>query len=474
VSDPIAAALTRDLPRITQRLVDYVRIPSVSTDPAFAEGIRAAQDYLIGWLGSAGFAGARHLASQGHAPVYAEWLGEPGALTILVYGHYDVQPPAPLDKWLSPPFEPQIRDGRLYARGASDDKGPVVVAIEALAAFLRLEHRLPVNVKILIEGEEEVGSMHLAQVVRAHRDLLAADVVISADGARWRADLPTVTVGARGMTGFEFVVTTAAKDLHSGRYGGIVANALHVVAELIASLRRRDGRIAVSGFYDGIADPEAAERAALAQLPFDEPQFFAPLGAMPAGEAGFTTLERLFLRPTLEVNGLWGGYTGPGTKTVIPHEAHAKLTARLVPGQAPQRVKAAIMAHLERCCPAGARLTFIETRGSTAAYLIPPLHPALAIAERVIGELAGRPALRVRMGATLPINQIFSEELGIDTIPFSFATSDEDYHAPNEFFRLSALEEGLVAWTRLLRSLASEDTAAYRPFRRPTAAPKRG
>jgi len=471
VSDPVAAALNRDLPRITQRLVDYVRIASVSTDPAFADGIHAAQEYLIGWLAGAGFTGARLLPSQGHAPVYAEWLGAPGALTILVYGHYDVQPPDPLDKWVSPPFEPQIRDGRLYARGASDDKGPVVVAIETLAAFLRLEGRLPVNVKILIEGEEEIGSMHLAEVVRAHRDLLAADVVISADGARWRADLPTITVGARGMTGFAFAVTTAAKDLHSGRYGGIVGNALHVMAQMIASLRHPDGRIAVAGFYDGIDDPAAAEREALAQLPFDELQFFTALGATPAGEPGFTSLERLFLRPTLEVNGLWGGYTGVGTKTVIPHEARAKLTARLVPGQEPPRVKAAIMAHLERCCPAGARLTFIETRGSTAAYLIPPSHPALAVAERVMGDIAGRPALRVRMGATLPINQIFSAELGIDTIPFSFATADEDYHAPNEFFRLSALEDGVVAWTLLLRALAGDDIAAYRPYHRTVASP---
>jgi acetylornithine deacetylase/succinyl-diaminopimelate desuccinylase-like protein len=469
LTDPVAAALRADLPRITQRLADYVRIPSVSTDPSFSDGIRAAQDYLIGWLGSAGFASARRLPSRGHAPIYAEWLAGPGTLTILVYGHYDVQPPDPLDKWVSPPFEPRIQDGRLYARGASDDKGPVVVAIETLAAFLRLEGRLPVNVKVLIEGEEEIGSIHLAETVRAHRDLLAADVVISADGARWRADLPTITVGARGMTGFEFVVTTAAKDLHSGRYGGIVPNALHVIAELITSVRRPDGRIAVVGFYDGIHDAPAAEREALAQLPFDEPQLFAALGTTPAGEPGFTTLERLFLRPTIEVNGLWGGYTGVGTKTVIPHEARAKLTARLVPGQEPQKVKAALMAHFESRCPPGARLTFIDTRGSTAAYVIPLTHPTVAVAERVIGEVANRPVLRVRMGATLPINQIFAEELGIDTVPFSFATADEDYHAPNEFFRLSALEEGTEAWTRLLRALANERVAAYQPFRRPIA-----
>ncbi|MDQ4061924.1 MAG: dipeptidase [Pseudomonadota bacterium] len=466
MSDPVLAHLARERDAVLARLCDYVRIPSVSTDPAYEPAIRAAQDHLLRWLAAIGLSGVRILEGPGHRPVYGEWLGAPGRLTVLVYGHYDVQPPDPLERWTTPPFEPSIRDGQLHARGASDDKGPTAIAIETIAGFLAVEGKLPVNVKLLFEGEEEVGSRTLAEVVEANRELLAADVVLSADGARWRADLPSINIGSRGNAGFEFGIRTAAKDLHSGRYGGAVPNPLHVMAELVASLHDASGRIAVPGFYDGVAEAGDDERAAIATLPFDEAAWLSGIGAAAFGEAGYSTLERLWLRPTLEVNGMWGGYTGAGSKTVIPHEAFAKLTMRLVPGQEPGRVRQAVIDHLRARCPEGVAFEVRDIRGAAKAYVVPGDHPALAAAEATIAEVAGRAPVRVKIGATLPINDIFDRILGLDTVMFSFATSDEDYHAPNEFFRLSALDEGLRAWTLLLRRLGGHDPADYAAFRR--------
>lgn len=437
------------------KLDGLLRIESVSTDPAYAEDMKLAQAFLLDWLHELGFADAQLLQAGGHAAVFAQRLDAPGRPTVLVYGHYDVQPPDPLALWTSPPFKPTERDGRLYARGASDDKGPLAIALGAIGALVARDGRLPVNLKILLEGEEEVGSRTLGAIAARHAALLAADVVLSADGARWRADLPTVTVATRGNTGFQFSVRTAAKDLHSGRYGGIVPNALHVCAELVASLHDAQGNIAVPGFHDGIEDPSPEERDAARAIPFDEAALFAAIGARPHGEAGHSTLERLWFRPTLDANGMWGGYQGPGSKTVIPCEAHAKLTMRLVPGQDPVAVAAKVAAHLRARCPAHATLEIAETRGGAPAYAVPADHPVLAAMEAVLEEVHGIRPRRVRMGATLPVNAIFRTALGAETLMLSYATADEDFHAPDEHIRLSAFAEGLRAWTSLLDRIAA-------------------
>ncbi|MET0428992.1 MAG: dipeptidase [Microvirga sp.] len=450
---------------ILSRIDAFVRHPSVGADPAYGEGMRGARSFLLDRLREIGFRNVQLLEAGGQPAVYGDWLDAPGKPTFLVYGHYDVQPPDPLEKWETPPFEPSIRDGRIYARGVSDDKAPSLIALESLAAFLQEEGRLPVNVKVIIEGEEETGSATLGALCRRHAKLLAADAVISADGARWRADLPTITIASRGNAGFEFTVTTASKDLHSGRYGGAVPNALHVIAELLASFRDERGGIAVDGYLDGVPPLSAAERDALAKIPFDDPGFYERLHTAPGGESGYTTLERLWLRPTLEVNGLWGGYTGAGSKTVIPNEAHAKLTMRLVPGQDPDRIVDAVKNHLLRHCPDGATVTFGETRGGSGAYLVPDDHPLLRAAEEALTETLGKAPIRVRMGATLPMTDIMARELGVQTVMFSFATSDEDYHAPNEFFRLSSLDEGLAAWVTILRKVGEQGQDAYRRAR---------
>ncbi len=335
------AALRSNRDRILGELVEFASIPSVSTDPAHVADVAAATGWVAAKLAAAGPIKVRTIATSGNPVVYGEWLGAPGALTALVYGHYDVQPPDPLDRWHSPPFAPTIREGRLYARGVSDDKGPMLIPIKVAEAFFAAAGALPLNVKFMFEGEEEIGSPSLDAFIRDHKELLAADFVISADGAMWRIDEPSLTVSSRGLAGLELTLTAASKDLHSGRHGGAVANPLHAMAQLIASLHDSNGRVAVAGFYDDVRELSPVEREAIAALPFDERVYLAQVGAPSAfGEPGYSTLERQWTRPTLEVNGMWGGYEGPGSKTVIPSEAHAKITCRLVPDQDPARIVA--------------------------------------------------------------------------------------------------------------------------------------
>jgi acetylornithine deacetylase/succinyl-diaminopimelate desuccinylase-like protein len=334
----------------------------------------------------------------------------------------------------------------------------VIVALSAIAAFLRNEGALPVNVKLLIEGEEEIGSAHLDAFVVAHAEDLAADFVLSADGATWRVDLPTVAVASRGICGLELTVTGAAKDLHSGRHGGSVVNPLQAISRLLAGLHDDKGAVAVEGFYDALRTPSADERRALTEIPFDETAYLQSVGARESiGEAGWTLLERNWLRPTLELNGIWGGYSGPGTKTVIPSEAHAKITCRLVPDQAPDPILDCIERHLHHHCPKGVTLVVVREAGGALPVVVASDHLGLRLAMQVLEETYGSPALPVRMGATIPIGGIFKHRLGLDTVFFSFATSDEDYHAPNEFFRLARLRDGVRAWIRYLLLLGQLD-----------------
>ncbi len=464
MSDPVLAHLLAQRDGFVARLAAFVAAPSVSTDPAYAEGMAEARRWLIARLGALGFRDARDLsAGSGHPAVTAHWHGAgPEAPTLLVYGHYDVQPPDPAEAWDSPPFVLTARNGRLHARGVSDDKGPMLLAVETLGAFLAVEGRLPVNVTLLLEGEEECGSASLPAILEQNRDALAADAVLSADGARWRADLPTMTVATRGNTALEFSLRTAAKDLHSGRYGGVVRNALHEMAKLIASLHDAQGNILVAGFADGAETPDTS---GLAAIPFDVAAHDAAIGT----SSGYSTadfLERLWLRPTLDANGMWGGYTGAGGKTVIPAEAHAKLSMRLVPGQDPERCVDAVAAHLRARCPPGVTLTLRPTRRGTRAYAVPDAHPLLLAAEQALEATTGTKPLRVRMGATLPLTDIVRSLLGIDTVMFSFATADEDFHAPNENWRESAIAEGFAAWVALLRGLGQARRADFSRYRR--------
>ena len=453
---PVLACLETGHARILAELVEFAGIPSVSTDPAHAADLSAAAAWVAAKLSAAGPLTVRTLSTAGAPVVYAEWLGNPGAPTALIYGHYDVQPEDPVEQWQSPPFAPTLRDGRLYARGVSDDKGPMLIPIKVAEAFFAVRGRLPLNLKLMFEGEEEVGSRNLEGFVTAHRDLLKADVVISADGAMWRIDEPSLTVGNRGLAALELTLTGATKDLHSGRHGGSVANPLHALARLIASLHRPDGRVAVAGFYDRVVELPAAERAEIAALPFDEGKYLKQVGApAPVGEPGYSTLERQWTRPTLEVNGLWGGYQGPGSKTVVPSQAHAKITCRLVPEQEPDEIIQLVVRHLEQQVPSGTRLTIAPGGHGARPAHISRAHPVLKAAEAALEETFGVRPIIVRMGGTLPVAELFKRILGLDTVYFSFSTGDEDFHAPNEFFRVERLHQGLAAWARLWERLGT-------------------
>jgi acetylornithine deacetylase/succinyl-diaminopimelate desuccinylase-like protein len=441
-----------------EELQAFCRIPSVSTDPAYKAAIRSAAEFVQDALRRSGLPKVELIETPGHPAVFAEGPSMPGAPTVLIYGHYDVQPPDPVDKWHSPPFEPTVRDDRLYARGVSDDKGPLLIPILVVRAFAAAGTPLPLNLKFLVEGEEETGSPHLEQMVAANAEKLRCDLVVSADGAMWRPDLPSVTVASRGLVALDIVLHGAGKDLHSGRHGGSAPNAVRALIHMLATLHDAEGNVRVDGFADTALPADPAIEEAIRAVDFDTGRYFDEMGAtrpdpLPSGEA---ILTRQWLVPTLEFNGVSGGYAGPGTKTVIPAVASAKITCRLVRGQNPDRVFEATAAHLEKATPSGYRLEIIDHRPGTEAFAIDPDLPALSIAQDVLEDLFGARPVRVAMGATIPIGTVFGRHLGAGMVFFSFSTSDEDYHAPNEFMRLGNFRLGMTAWVRLLDRLGSQ------------------
>ena len=431
-----------------RELSEYVAVPSVSRD-ASDETMRAAARWLAGQLA---FADGHLEETDGHPVVRGDWLGAAGAPTVLVYGHYDVQPTGDLAEWVTPPFELTADGDVVRGRGATDDKGPVYIVLKVAQAFLAQEGHLPLNVKFLFEGEEEIGSPHLPAFVRGHAAELAADLVISADGAMWRPSEPSVSVASKGLVSMDIVVEGADTDLHSGRYGGTVANPLHALSAIVASLHRPDGTIAVDGFYDGIAGLTAERRREISAIGFDEAEYLSALGlAEGHGEAGFSTLERLWERPTLEVNGMAGG----GKYTVIPHVGVAHVSCRLVPGQDPDRVIQAIVAHVAAQDAPGVRVTVRADETRVPAYTIASGHPAIRAATAALESVyPGQRVLEAVVAGTLPATALFEEVLGVKTLFFSFSTADEKLHAPNEFLRIRRLREGMRAWEQLWRLLA--------------------
>src|SRR3954452_14315924 len=436
--------------RALAEVAELVAIQSVSSDPSKRSEMRRAAEWVAARLG---FAGGRGVETKGHPVVLGDWCAAPpGAATILVYGHYDVQPAGDESLWASPPFEATVRDGRVYGRGTSDDKGPVVVALEAARRFLEAGEA-PLNVRFLMEGEEEIGSPSLPRLLETNRAAVHADLVVSADGAMWRSTEPSISIAAKGLVALDVVVTGAATDLHSGRYGGAVQNPNHALAAIVASFHSPDGSVAVDRVYDDVVPVAPADRAALADVPFDEQAFHAAIGVQAAhGEPGWSTLERLWVRPTLEVNELRGG----GAFTVIPREADAHVTCRLVPDQRPEKIVAAIAAHVARVAPGGVAVHVEARPGAVPAYAIAADHPAVRAAQAALRAVyPAQTTLLVRMGGTLPAASIFEEVLGLKTLVFSFSTADETLHGPNEFFRVRRIEQGVAAWTELWRRLAT-------------------
>ena len=452
--DVVLKTLADNEQRYFQELAEFVAIPSISTDPARAGDVRRAAEWVKARLARTGDIDVELWETERHPAVFGRWNKASGAPIVLVYGHVDVQPPDPIDRWESPPFTLTDRNGRLYGRGVSDDKASMLLPILAAEAFFTSGQVPPVNLRFLFEAEEEIGSVDLPALVRDRRRALACDVAVSADGGMWRADVPSITVSARGLASIEFAVTGPRKDLHSGRHGGGVANPLHAAAALVASLHD-GGRVAVDGFYDDVAPIEPALLKALERLPFDEARYFADVGVSSGfGEPGYGTLARQWYRPTVEVNGLYGGYQGPGSKTVLPGDAHVKITCRLVPDQRPDDVIAKVRAHLERRCPPGIGLVFAENAHGSTAYRVSPDSLAVQAAAKTLEHVFGTPAVVVGMGGTVPVTTTFRETLGVDTVFFSFSTADEDIHAPNEFYRPERFRLGLRAWVELWRNLA--------------------
>jgi acetylornithine deacetylase/succinyl-diaminopimelate desuccinylase-like protein len=430
-------------------LAEYVAVPSVSRD-ASPDTMLAAARWLAAQLE---FAGGRVVEADGHPVVRGDWLHAEGAPTILVYGHYDVQPTGSEAEWLTPPFELTVDGDIVRGRGATDDKGPVYMVLKTAQAFAAQEGGLPLNVKFLFEGEEEIGSPHLPAFVRDHADELAADLVISADGAMWRPTEPSLALASKGLVSMDIVVEGAATDLHSGRYGGTVANPLHALSEILASLHDAGGTVAVPGFYDGIPELTEQRRREIAAVSFDVTQFLAGIGLTQAhGEAGYTTLERLWERPTLEVNGVQGG----GKYTVIPHVAVANVSCRLVPGQDPDAVIKAIVAHVSAQPSEGVTVTVRVDDARVPAYTIPASHPAIRAATAALEAVyPGEEVLLACIPGTLPATALFEQVLGVKTLFFSFSTADEKLHAPNEYLRIRRLREGMRAWEELWRLLAA-------------------
>jgi acetylornithine deacetylase/succinyl-diaminopimelate desuccinylase-like protein len=429
-------------------LAEFIAMPTVSRD-ADRETMLAAAQWLARQLA---FAGGRVVETGGHPAVRAEWLGAPGAPTILVYGHYDVQPTGSLTEWSTPPFELTVEGDIIRGRGVTDDKGPLFLVVKTAQAFAAQEGGLPLNVKFLFEGEEEIGSPHLPEFLAQHVDELGTDLVISADGGMWRASEPSLTVASKGLVSLDIVVEGAHDDLHSGRYGGAVANPVHALSEILASLHDHDGTVAVAGFYDGVAELSPQRRTEIAQIPFDETGFLRDLGVSQArGEPGYSILERLWERPTLEVNGVSGG----GKYTVIPHVAIGHISCRLVPGQKPDAVIDAIAVHVQGAHAPGVTVRVLPDQARVPAYTIPAAHPAIRAATAALGAVyPDQPALLTCMGGTLPATSLFERALGAKTLFFSFSVADERLHAPDEFFRIRRIGEGMRAWEALWRLLA--------------------
>ncbi len=434
---------------------EFLRIPSVSALPEHADDCRRAAEFLAGELRTIGVEHVDVAETRGHPLVYGDWLKAEGALTVLVYGHYDVQPPDPIDEWVKAPFEPLIRDGRMLARGAADDKAQVHMHVRATEAILATRGRLPVNLKFLFEGDEEMSSAHLDRWLEENRARLGADLAVISDTGFFEGNLPAVTIGLRGISYFQVDVLGTAVDLHSGVFGGAVQNPANALAHIIAALKGTDGRILVPGFYDDVVPLSDRDREAFAALPFEDEAYRAEHGlSAPVGEPGYTTLERRGARPTLDVNGIWGGFQGEGAKTIIPASAHAKISCRLVVNQRPERIYELVREHILRVAPEGCRVE-VTNLGGGLPSLTPMDHPATQAAVRAIEATFGRQPLFIREGGSIPVCASFESILGLPVVLLGFANPDCNAHAPNESMILANYETGIRTIARYWDELAS-------------------
>ena len=431
--------------RYVEELKDYLAIPSISALPQHQPDVRRCAEWTAQELERIGMQNVRLIETPGNPVVYADWLGAAGAPTMLFYGHYDVQPVDPLDLWTSPPFEATVRDGEIYARGSADDKGQIFMHIKAIEAWLKQTGSLPVNIKIFIEGEEEVGSKHLDQFVRDHKEQLAADVVVISDSPMFDRGIPSICYGLRGLAYFQIDIRGTKSDLHSGSFGGAVANPAFVLGQILAQMKDKGGRVKIAGFYDDVRPLREEEREQWKRLPFNEKRYRKELGAPKLfGESGYSTLERVWARPTFEVNGLLAGFTGEGAKTVIPATAMAKISMRLVPDQDPDKVANLFEAYLKKVAPKTVDVTLTRMHGGKP-WMADFDNPYVQAAGRAIELGFGKAPVFNREGGSIPVVSTFQEVLGVPSVLFGIGLPDENAHAPNEKLDLGNFHGGVIA-----------------------------
>ncbi len=440
--------------RFVDELVEWVRIPSISSDPAHAKDMYASAEHLAACLRALGAGRVEVWPTAGHPAVFAEWLGAPGKPTLLVYGHHDVQPVDPLGEWTTPPFEPSVREGRLWGRGVVDDKGQVYIHAKAIESFVRTSGKLPINLRMIVEGEEEIGSANLDSLMREHAGDLEADFVCVSDTAMFGRGIPSLCVGLRGLSYVEVHVDGPAFDLHSGTFGGGVSNPVNALAKMISSLHDDEGRVTVSGFYDHVLPLSDDDRAQIASLPFDEAAWLRSTGA-PAtwGEKGYSTLERVWARPTLDCCGIGGGFQGEGAKTIIPARASAKVSCRHVPDQEPEDIARKLAAHFARVAPPGVRVR-VEFLHGGRPYLAPTDDPVYEVAKRAFSKAFGKPTVFMREGGSIPFVRTIADRLGKPCLLMGFGQPDENAHAPNEWLLLENYHLGIKSAAYLYGEIA--------------------
>jgi acetylornithine deacetylase/succinyl-diaminopimelate desuccinylase-like protein len=445
--------------RYLDELKAFLAIPSVSALPEHAADVKRCAEWCADEMRRVGLENVRLIDTPGNPVVYGDWLHAPGAPTILFYGHYDVQPVDPLELWQSPPFEATIRDGEIYARGAADDKGQVFMHFKAIEAHLKQTGRLPVNIKLMIEGEEEVGSAHLDAFIHDHKADLAADVVVISDSGMFDRGVPSICYGLRGLVYFQIDLRGSSTDLHSGSFGGALANPAFVLAQMIAQMKDRGGHIKIPGFYDDVRALEPAEREAWAKLPFNERKYRKDFGIPKlAGETGYTTLERTWARPTLEVNGLLSGFTGEGAKTVLPAVAMAKISMRLVPDQRPDHIADLFEAYVKKLAPRTVDLKVTRMQGGKP-WMTSYDNPFVQAAGRAIEKGFGKTPIFTREGGSIPVVSTFQEELGLPSVLFGVGLPDENAHAPNEKLDIGNFHNGVIASATLYDEISRARTA---------------
>jgi acetylornithine deacetylase/succinyl-diaminopimelate desuccinylase-like protein len=455
LSGPEEAHIVAALAERMQRYADFLAIPSVSAIPEHAADCRNAAEWLAAELRRIGAQRVEVSETGGHPIVVGERIEDPNLPTIVVYGHYDVQPGDPLDLWKTSPFEPIVRDGRMLGRGSADDKGQILIHLAALEALLSTRGKLPVNVKYLFEGEEESSSVNLERWMAANPERCSGDAVIISDSGFFDGNRPALTVGLRGITYMQVDVRNSDVDLHSGSYGGAVINPANALASMIASLHDENRHVTVPGFYDDVVELTPDDRAALAALPFDEANFLAGIDAKATqGEAGFSTVERRGARPTLDVNGIWGGFTGDGSKTIIPAHAHAKISCRLVTAQDPARIALQVEAALKAAAPRGLQVE-VQNLGNGYPFLTPLGDPYLSAAANALKETFGADPLYIREGGSIPIAALFQRELSLPVVLLGFTPPDDNAHAPNESMDLGNFEGGIRTVIRALDAIAA-------------------